>query len=259
MKFSVIIVSYNTKELLRNCLESLFRRCPSGLFEVIIVDNASADGSCEMIEQEFAGHVRLIRNPINAGFGAANNLGAKSASGEYLFLLNSDTIIDEDILTPMHKYLDANVSVGIVSPKLLLSDGTEQAYAYGRFQSIWGAAKDKLIGRKNEPYNDVEWVSGAAMAVRRGLFEKLRGFDENFFMYFEDMDLCKRASEEGFRTEVFSQARITHLLNQSPSGQGRRKKMYYESQDYYYKKHFGSLQMYLMRLARLPLRIFSKF
>ncbi len=261
MIFSAIIVNYNTKELVENCLNSIFTHCDDGSFEIIVIDNASQDGSVEMFKNNFKDKVKLIANSRNAGFGSANNQGAKIARGEYLFFLNSDTIIKNNILVELEKSFLRDENIGAVAPKLFLEDGGEQPYAFGNFPSLASAVFEKFKSSakyRSNPF-EVDWASGAALAVKKNVFEKLGGFDKKFFMYFEDIDLCKRIKEAGYKILVNPRASLTHLCGKSLSRFIKRKRYYYESQDYFYKKHYGSFKMYLMKIIRWPYKVLITF
>jgi GT2 family glycosyltransferase len=256
--FSIIIINYKTKELTKNCINSVFFNFSKNNFEIILADNASKDGSVEMLKNDFGEKIKLIANSENKGFGPANNQGAKLAKGEYLFLLNSDTIIKNNILLELEKFLIKNKDVGIVAPKLFLKDGSEQPFAFGDYPRLLSLIFEKFKKPPkylNGPF-EVEWVSGAALIIRRELFKQLGGFDEKFFMYFEDIDLCKRVKEMNYKIFVNPKISLTHLCGKSPARFVKRKSYYYESQDYFYKKHYGSLIMYLMKIIRWPYKIF---
>lgn len=255
LKFSIIIVSYNTKQLLIDCLQSLFKHCSCDLFEIIVVDNNSSDDSVTSLQKMFGDKIKIIINQNNLGFGQANNLGVKIAQGEYLFFLNSDTLIIDDILSSLFAIMQGNPQLGIISPRLLLSDGQNQPYAFGNFK--WWLAKGlKLIDnnrniKETVDYQSVGWVSGAALIIRHGLFLKLQGYDPEFFMYYEDMDLCYRAQQLGYEVAICSKIKLIHLGGRSTS-LGKRKKYYYQSQTYFYYKHCGWLIANILRIIRLP-------
>lgn len=212
--FSIIIINYRTPELTRDCLNSLFKFCLPQDFEVIIVDNNSGDNSLALLKAEFGSRLKLIANPTNAGFAAANNLGAKEACGEYLFFLNSDTFIQSDILTPLKKALQQDLSIGVIAPKLVLKNGEPQPYAYG-------------YNKKSK--SELAWVSGAALVIRHGIFQKVNGWDERFFMYFEDRDLCQSVIRHGYKIARLDSIFLTHLVNSSPLFFWRRKLYYYQA------------------------------
>ena len=254
--FSLIIVSFNTKEILKNALSSIFAYCPGEMFEVIVIDNNSGDGSAEMLNNFFGDKIKLIINKHNAGFGAANNLGAKIARGEYLFFLNSDIIAKEDILSGLAKIFESRPEIGILAPRLILPDGSEQKFASGNFPSL----ADLILGKikkdaAEKKYIKIDWVSGAALAIRKNLFDQAGGFDENFFMYFEDIDLCKRVKDISYQVAVLPSITVVHLGGKSLKNDRQRKKHYYVSQDYFYKKHYGKLKLALLRFFRWPYKL----
>lgn len=261
MTFSLIIVNYNTKEFFKNCLNSVFRHSPADELEIIVVDNNSVDGGVEMIKSNYNQRLKLIANKKNIGFGPANNQGAKAARGEFLFFLNSDTIIKKDIFTALKEIFSARPRLAIASPRLLLPSGTPQPYAFGQFPSLGKLLWQKISARKSADLflgdNDlyaVDWVSGAAMVVRKNVFDQIGGFDENFFMYFEDIDLCWRAKQYGWQVAVCPKVFLIHFVGQSAGGFKQRKKYYYQSQDYFFKKHYGQPVMYILKAIRWPYR-----
>lgn len=258
MNFSIIIVNYNTKVLLHNCLQTVLKNFNHKNFEIIIVDNNSTDGSVEMLERDYQKKIKLIKNDKNIGFGPANNRGAKIANGEYLFFLNSDTRIEDDIFTIVNNIFKQNKSIAIISPKLLLKNGVEQDYAFGDFPKFLNLILHKFYKKNKEDLIiDTDWVSGAAMFIRKNIFEKAGGFDEKYFMYFEDIDLCKRIKNSGYKVLYVKDCYITHLIAQSPLLFNQRKNIYYKSQDYFYKKHYSKTSLYLMRILRFPIKFIS--
>ena len=260
MIFSIIITSYNTKKLTKECIDSVFLHCDENDFEIIVVDNNSHDGSAEMLQNDFGKKIKLIINKNNAGFGAANNLGAKSAKGDYLFFLNSDTIIESDILKPMFNNFKKNSKIGIISPKLLNGERINQFDAYGEFPTLIKTISEKIIKQKantGEP-SSADWVSGAALVIRKNLFDTLEGFDEKFFMYFEDIDLCKRVKESGYGVNVFPKVEVIHFGGQSFKSHKRKKDYYYKSQDFYFEKHHGKFIALVMKMIRFPYKLLSQ-
>ncbi len=257
MKFSIIIVNYNTKNLTKNCLNSIFANCKSINFEIIVVDNNSQDSSIEMLKKDFGDKIKLIANNENIGFGPANNQGAKIAKGKYLFFLNSDTIIKSDIFSAIKIFLNSNKDIGVISPKLLLADGSEQERAYGKFPTLFSVIAEKFKRPKivKNKSLEVDWVSGAALIIRKDIFKRVSGFDEKFFMYFEDIDLCRRVKDFGYKIIVFSEIAVIHLGGKSLNKFSKRKEYYYKSQNYFYKKYYGNLKMNLMRFIRLPYKL----
>ncbi len=246
MDFSIIIINYNTKELLRNCLNSIFINL-KGEFEVIVVDNNSSDESVSMIKKEFKNKVLLIENKKNKGFGSANNQAVHLAVGKFLFFLNSDTIINNNILKNIYSKMKNN-NIGILAPCLLLKNGEKQKYAYGKFPNLFNSVLEKI--KKDTNHHNIDWVSGAAFIIRKDVFNKIEGFDENYFMYFEDIDLCKKVKNLNYKIIVNNETSLIHLGGKSISKGVDRKKLYYKSQDYFYNKHYGILSFQLLRLLR---------
>ncbi len=228
---SVIIVNWNTRDDLRECLRSLHPSLHQGLqVEIIVVDNASWDDSVAMVKREFP-DVKLIENRLNEGFGKAHNRAALIAQGRYLMLLNSDARAHPGALKDLVDYADAHPDVGIIAPKVLNPDGSLQ-YSCRRFPVYEaGLFRNTILGRLF-PQNrfvrdylmtdfdhahtaDVDWVSGCAMMIRRETWHQLGGFDERFFMYCEDVDLCWRAHEGGWRVVYHPEAVVTHTIGRS--------------------------------------------
>ncbi|HLC38622.1 MAG TPA: glycosyltransferase family 2 protein [Patescibacteria group bacterium] len=273
---SIIIVSYNTQKLLFETLNSIYKfDNKQSQFEVVVIDNASRDGSAKMVAEKFP-KVKLIQNSRNLGFGRANNLAAKKSTGKYLFFLNSDTLVQKSALLEIIKFFDQRPKAGVLGPKLLLGNKQIQPFAagnvlnlknliFGKFFDFWTRKlkwrtglnwRDKFIFNLALPKKQtrVDWVSGAAMAVRKDLFSKLRGFDCKYFMYFEDQDLCLRAKKRGFQVWYLPQTKIIHLGGMSLKTDNKRKKLYYISQAYFIKKHFGIFQYWLWKILSLPIR-----
>lgn len=248
---SIIIVNFNTKELLRNCLYSILKSSRGLNFEIIVVDNHSTDSSQAMIKENFP-QVKLIKNKENVGFGRANNQGAKEATGRYLFFLNSDTIILNDCLKRLVKFMDKHQNIGVSGPRILLKDGHPQPAAFGPEPTFWQLTFGRFLKT-----DKIDWLSGAALIVRRKIFETIGGFDENFFMYFEDVDLCKRVKALGYQVSICPFAKVIHLLGQSIKRNKERKILYFKSQDYFYKKHYGLLVWVLLVLVRFPYKLWQ--
>ena len=260
MSFSIIIISYNTKKLLINCLNSIFNNFKNNPCEIIIVDNASNDGSAEFIKSSYPS-VLLVENKENNGFGAANNRGAKIAQGDILFFLNPDTLIQDDVFQKIVEVFAADPGVAIAAPQLVLADGSAQSWAYGWDRGIWEALTNKFKNREpshqlNNSALKVDWVSGAALIIRREIFEKIGGFDEKFFMYFEDRDLCERVRKIGYRVVVLPGKKVIHLGGKSLNESQKRKGLYYQSQNYYWQKKYGFFVSLALRLVRWPYKFY---
>lgn len=269
---SVILVNYNGVNLLRECLASLQKYSSDVTCEIIVVDNASSDGSSEMVRREYP-QVHLVENSENLGFSQGNNIGAGSATGKYLLFLNTDTIVFENSVKILADYLDEHAHVGAIGPQLLFPDRTFQ-YSAGTLPTIAAECFDKmkyaLTGRWPTVFlpifrvayrriREVEWLTGAALMVRAEVFAALGGFDKNIFMYFEDKDFCKRLIDSGSHIIYFPLTSIIHILAGSSHLNSHKQvnKLYRTSQIYYYRKHLGPMQNALMRTylrlsGRLP-------
>lgn len=263
MLLSIIIVTYNSSGVLKDCLESIRNNKNNLGFEVIIADNNSIGENehkvLATIEQEFKDlNIKLIRLSENCGFGAANNQGAKIAQGKYLLILNADTKLSsgKDAFQKLITFMEDHSEAGIASPKLLTSNGTVQEWGCGFKTSLSRVIKynfgftPKKLWNVSRPI-EVFWVSGAALCIQKQIFEKLCGFDENFFMYFEDEDLCWRTQELGYKVYYMGNISITHLGGQSFKNENVKlyqKKYFYESMVYFYKKHYGPLRALIVRI-----------
>lgn len=218
---SIIILSYNTKNLTLQCLQSVIKQYKDNLeekeFEIIVVDNNSADDSASVISSVFGGSsFKLIRNKENVGFAKGCNIGAKAALGRHILFLNSDTeILDKGFLL-MTEFLEKNPKVAVLGGKLCNTDGSTQPSA-GKFYNLFnltlvllGMERLGFVRSSPKGIQKVDWVSGACMMVRGDIFKKLAGFDEKFFMYMEDMEICYRAKKIGFSTYFYPNLDLKH-------------------------------------------------
>lgn len=216
MKLSVIVLTFNTAKLTLACVASLIKKydvqISKGYMEIIVTDNASSDNTIESLKKIRG--IKILQNKENFGFSKGNNLAAKKASGEYIVFLNSDVEVLDDGFLRMVEFIDKNPKVGILGGKLTNTDGSEQKSA-GNFYTLinllftlFGA--DFLMRKSPKKVQMVDWVSGASLMIRRSLFESLGGFDESYFMYVEDMDICFRAKKLGFSTYFFPYLKLKH-------------------------------------------------
>jgi N-acetylglucosaminyl-diphospho-decaprenol L-rhamnosyltransferase len=252
-----VIVNYRTPELTveaaRSCISDALVR------DVIVVDNASGDGSPQRIAQGLASdRVRLIALQDNRGFGAGNNAGAAASRAEFLFFLNSDAALTPGALGTLVHALETHPGAGVAAPRLVLGDGvTEQPGAYGKLPTPWSILC--RTGGRACPLEAAEWVSGAAFLVRRELFEQLGGFDERFFLYYEDLDFCRRVRSRRLGVKVVEGATVIHKGGASqPSGR-EQKARYFASQDLYLK--LAGLSWWgraLVKAARWPYVAFGR-
>lgn len=225
---SIIIVNWNVRDLLRDCLRSIDAGRGGLELEVIVVDSASADDSVDMVRAEFP-WVRLIACDENVGFPRGNNLGLAEARGDYLLLLNPDTVVRGDALAVMRDFLAAHPAVGAVGPQLLNPDGTIQSsrrrfpnLATGFFESTWlqGLAPGLLrryyaLDLADNATAEVDWLTGASIMVPRAVYERVGGLDEGYFMYSEELDWCRRIVAAGWRVVYHPAAQIIHHVGQS--------------------------------------------
>ncbi|GCL39302.1 putative glycosyltransferase [Sphaerospermopsis reniformis] len=265
-KVSIILVNYNGAEVLPDCLNSISKFFTKDNSEVIVVDNASEDFSPDFVAKNFP-DIHLVRLPVNRGFGAGNNAGAKVAKGEFLFLLNTDTIITSNILPHLINLMEENPEVGIIGPKLLFPDGSFQI-SFSPKISIKGEIEAKKLQSyaqfptKLNPLEqdfkqikEVDIVVGAALFIRADLFHSLGGFDENFFMYFEESDLCQRVKNKGYKILYTPQVSLIHIRGHSVNKIANKMVVEYRlSQIYYYKKHRPLWERLILRVY-----LFTKF
>ncbi len=257
---SIVIVSWNTAALTTACLRSI----PSGAqdldYEVIVVDNASTDGSAARIASEFP-EARLVCNDANAGYARANNQGLAISTGEYVLYLNSDTVVPTGALARLVQFTRDHDSAGACGPRLTRFDGRAQPFAFGGdptpgYLLARGAARLLL----HKPLHDwetrdpkqVDWVSGASLLVRRAALDRIGGFDEHYFMYFEDNDLCMRLRTGGWQVWYDPEVAVTHLGGSSVGRAGESTRWYYDSLRYFYRKHYGPFSRLALQVL-LPL------
>ena len=233
MKLSIIIVSYNTMQLLADCIQSVQTSLGDSIsYEIIVVDNDSKDNSIYMLKTQYP-NIKLLENKYNAGFAKANNQGLQESSGEYVLLLNSDTIVLGNSINTLIDFLDRNIDTAICGPKLLNSDMTLQLPCRRGFPRLINSIahfshisrlfpKNRILGSYLMTYMDstqnheVDAVSGACMLIRPKVLEGIGGLlDEAYFMHFEDIDLCYRAKKYGFKVYYVHNAEVIHLKGQS--------------------------------------------
>jgi GT2 family glycosyltransferase len=230
MKLSIIILCWNDFTVIGDCLQSIYATTRSTDFEVIVSDNGSADGSIQFIQANYP-LVKVIENKRNLRFAKANNVGIRAAAGEYVLILNPDTIIHYGTLDTMIAFADKHPEAGAFGCRVLNADGSYQMSArpfaslpgeliaglYLRATGYFGSwfLSDNYPGWKGQTERTVDWVTGCFILVRAELLERIGGFDEQFFYYYEDMDLCRRIWKSGYSIIFSPQACITHLKGQS--------------------------------------------
>lgn len=262
---SFIIVSWNVRELLKRALQAMLDDTRAERIEIIVVDNASRDGTVEMLRENFP-NARVIANAENVGFTRGNNQALQIAQGRYLFLVNPDTEIQRGAARALIEFMDAsaNARVGIVGPQLVYPDGAIQSsrrrfpkFSTALFESTkleqWFPRNRlitdyRLLNTDNYQTQDVDWVVGAALFARRAVYEQIGGLDERFFMYSEELDWCKRTKDAGWRVVYFPNARVLHHEAKSSDQVRAQRDIYFHSSKVrYFKKHRGNFQGELLR------------
>ncbi|MBU0731894.1 glycosyltransferase family 2 protein [Patescibacteria group bacterium] len=223
MKLSIIIVSWNVKDKLKTCLTSLYKNISDFDFEVIITDNASTDGTPEMVKADFP-QAKFIQNKTNLGFGAANNIGLKEATGEYILCLNDDTEIKNNIFPPLFQKFEHNNKLGMIGCQILNPNNTnqesvrkfptlkDQAVILTKMHNLFPRSIEKYT-QKGFDYNkeqEVDQVMGAFMLTKRSVLDEAGLFDERFFLWFEEVDLQKRIHDAGYEIVYTPDASIIH-------------------------------------------------
>ncbi|GAW29473.1 glycosyltransferase family 2 protein [Carboxydocella sp. ULO1] len=268
MKLSIIIVNYNTKALLKQTLQSVYNHPPQADFEVFVVDNHSTDSSVEMVKQNFP-QVKLIENQENEGFSRANNRAIRISKGEYILLLNSDTVVLPNTFDIMLDFMDKHPQVGAAGCKVLLPDGKLDLACRRSFPTPLNALfqalglsklfpKSRLFAQYNLTYLDedqtypVDCLVGAFMLVRRKTIEQVGLLDETFFMYGEDIDWCYRIKKAGWEIYYYPEARIIHY--KGASSKKKKYRMIYEfhrAMVIFYQKHYAPNTFVLVNIIVL--------
>ncbi len=275
----IVIVSWNVRDLLAACLDSILAQPCAGAPEgdvvplgryrlrVHVVDNASADGTSEMVTQQYP-WVHLIASPTNLGFTGANNLAIPRAQGRYILLLNPDTELAENALTRMLDYMEVHPEIGVLGPRLVYGDGSPQS-SRRRFPTLamalmestpleqwfpgnrW-AARYRMADLPDDVAQPVDWLNGACLLTRRAVWDEIGLLDDGFFMYSEELDWCRRAAEAGWVRVYIPDALVVHHEGQS-SGQvmARRHILFNASKVRYFSKHHGRATAEFLRLFLL--------
>jgi len=250
---SVIIVSYNTRQMTLDCLQALYQSLGDTPSEVWVVDNASSDNSAQAVREAFP-HAVVLANTDNKGFGAANNQALKLARGEFLMLLNTDAFVGMDTVERLIAYLRLHTNAAIVGPRLVNGDGSLQlsCYRYPSPGRAWleNLGVSSLFARhpkwgdyKKWPHDaeqNVDWVIGACLLLRRAAYDDVGGFDETFFMYAEETDWQRRFRDKGWEIAFTPSTTVTHLGGASGASESARVNAhFFDSLDYYTRKHHG--------------------
>lgn len=265
---SVVIVSYNTKDFLKNCLDSIYKTSKNFSFEIIVVDNASSDNSADLVSREYK-DVILIKNSQNLGFSKANNLGVKKSTGRYVLFLNSDTLVYENTLKYMIDFMDENNKVGAATCKLVMPNEKIDDASHRGFPTPWNSfthfsglakifPKTKTFGGYNLGYMDftttheIDALAGAFMLVRRNAGKDVGWWDEDYFFYGEDLDFCYQLKQKGWKVFYVPDVSILHykgvsggikevskeLTTASKETKIKSQKERFRAMRLFYKKHY---------------------
>lgn len=274
MRLTVIVISFNTRDLTLGCLKSLQDVAVSGDFEVRVVDNCSVDGSAQAITHSFPqSHLKVMDK--NIGFARANNLAAAEARGEWLLLLNPDTIVINNAIAKLCALADARPDVGIFGGRTIFSDGSLNSGSCWRRPTLWsvtcqavglsslfprvGWTNPEAMGSwKRDTMREVDIISGCFLLIRRSLWERLGGFDEEFFMYGEDADLCLRAKRLGVRCLACPDATIIHYGGASEAARADKMIRLFTAKRKLFERHwvpaqipYGIFMLYVWALTRI--------
>ncbi len=262
IELSIIVISYNTKTITQNCLDSIVKSLKKSQmhYEIIMVDNASTDGSQDQISkfksQNHNLNLKTLFNKKNVGFAKANNQAAKVAEGEYILFLNSDVLVLEDAIEKLLTfYKQRENTINFLGGKLLNKNLTSQP-SCGPFYSLsvifaalflrgdyWSLTRySPAITR------EVDWISGACILTKNHYFSELGGFDENIFMYMDEIDLLYRAKKRGFRVFFYPEARFIHLGSASSQGRTYPILQVYRGFIFFYKKHYSQQKLYILKI-----------
>jgi len=265
---SVIIVNWNTRELLKNCLESIFQTVREMAFEVLVVDNASTDGSVEMVRRDFP-RVLLITNPENRGFGAANNQALRIMQGRYALLLNSDTVLTERAVYHLFSFMEAHPEAAMACGQLLNANGSKQ-HSFANFPTLVtlmtnAPLLEVLFPRRypskrytyKEPI-EVDSGIGACLMVRKAAMDQVGLFDERYFFFFEETDWAYAMHRAGWKTFHVPAALIYHLQGQSIGANVRSRIEFYRSRYQYFQK-WKSRPYYLVARGIIGIRLVANW
>lgn len=250
-ELSIVIVNYNGQRYLQDCFDSIYLQLKGVSFEIIVVDNDSKDDSCNFIKSNYP-DVRLFETGINLGFGRGNNLGVSYAQGDFILLLNNDTIILNE-LSVVLDILKEDESIGVLGIKMLDSN-SNYLPAFGKFPNFWNMMVLKKLLKfdyksangvfSNERY-DVDWLGGSFLLMRRSVYKEVEGFDEDYFMYVEDVDFCRRIANKGYKIVFSTKCSYIHFVGFDVS----KNPMLIAGYKMYINKHFYGFKKYLLLYA----------
>jgi len=261
---SILIANYNSKDNLNNCISSIIESIREHSYEMIVVDDASSDGSADIVHEKYP-QAKVIKNRVNLGYVKSNNIGMRASSGRYVMSLNNDTKVSGRAVDSLIDFMDKNPDAGAVGPKLLNSDGSVQLQARRGFPTLLNSLfyfsglnglfpKNRFMGGYLLTYLDdrsvveVDSLCGAAMIVRREVIDKVGLMDENYFMYGDDIDWCYRIKKAGWKVYYVPEAEIIHYGGR---GGSRRRSFrnilkFHRAMAVFYGKHYSSSHLFLL-------------
>ena len=261
MDCSIIVVNYQTYQLTKDTINSIIDKFHSFSYEIIVVDNASKDDSLDKLQKDFKDKVKFIASKENNGFAAGNNLAIEKAKGRYVLLLNSDTVVLDDSLDKIYKYMEENVDVGATGCQVILESGELDKACRRSFPNPQNAFYRLFhipTKNKKDNYNldeldddgiyEIDCLTGAFMFIRKTALKDIGGgLDETFFMYGEDIDLCYRIKKAGWKIVYFGKSKIIHYKGASSKKQ-KSKLIYefYRAMYIYYKKHLAKTNLFFI-------------
>jgi GT2 family glycosyltransferase len=247
MNLSIIIVNWNTRDLLAKSLEAVYKTIHSCEYEVFVVDNGSTDGSHQMVREKYP-EVLLIENQKNLGFAKANNQAIQQCKGKYVLLLNSDAFLSNGAVDQMMELAESNCQIGIIGACLVYQDGQLQISHgqlpsfFSEFKSLVGYDKLHKLFRKSDQSSasfETGFVSGACMLVRQSTLQQIGLLDESFFFFSEEIDLCYRAQKAGWKVFYSPSALVMHLEGGTSGMNANRILLLYRGKLRYFEKHYG--------------------
>ena len=255
---SIIIVSFNTSGITKNCLESIVKSLKNSKIkvEIIVVDNGSTDNSVKTLEGLGVNELRLIKNKKNLGFGKANNKGVKNASAEHILFLNSDTLVLDDAIEKLYKFYQRNENtINFLGGKLLNKNKTSQPscgpfYTLPVVFSALFLRGDYLGLTRYSPkvVKEVDWISGACILTKKEFLDSINGFDENIFMYMDEIDLLYRAKKSNYKVFYYPYAKFIHLGSASSASRKYPILQVFNGLIYFYKKHNPAPKLLLLKI-----------
>lgn len=264
---SVIFVNYKTKDLTINAIKSVIEKTEGLNYEIFVVDNNSQDGSAEAIEKEFP-DIKVIKNPENKGFGSANNIAIKQSKGKYVLCLNTDTLLVNNAIKIMFDFMENNPKTGICGG-ILYNSNMQITNSAGPFpclylllwklglRNIFKKHYNYISGNNCIP-EKVDFIVGADIMFRKSVLDDIGLFDENYFMFFEESDLCYRAKKANYDIKLVKDAKIIHLEGKSTKNLLQKKKMFKKSEFYYFRKHYPDKYIFV-KLLYILIFIFQTY